>query len=128
MFVPEGHTVTFGEMEPAGKYAISHRTRAFDAFRRACLGDANPDPLAPNATRDPDGLAAAAANISTREELKTFARNLSADLARRGQPPVDLGTLMVALEASSSSTPGPGEPRWRTLAKALLAAAEPKAS
>ena len=29
MFVPEGHEVTFGEMEPAAKHAISHRARAF---------------------------------------------------------------------------------------------------
>jgi XTP/dITP diphosphohydrolase len=37
IFVAEGQTLTFGEMEPADKYAISHRTRAFDAFKRACL-------------------------------------------------------------------------------------------
>ncbi len=29
IFVPEGHTLTFGEMEPAAKDAISHRSRAF---------------------------------------------------------------------------------------------------
>lgn len=32
MFVPEGHTQTFGEMDAAAKYAISHRTRAFAAL------------------------------------------------------------------------------------------------
>jgi len=36
-FVAEGHRQTFGEMEPASKYAISHRTRAFDHFKQACL-------------------------------------------------------------------------------------------
>jgi XTP/dITP diphosphohydrolase len=30
MFVPEGLTQTFGEMEPAAKHAISHRARAFE--------------------------------------------------------------------------------------------------
>jgi XTP/dITP diphosphohydrolase len=40
MFVADGHTETFGEMEPASKYAISHRTRAFDHFKRAVLDDA----------------------------------------------------------------------------------------
>ena len=39
MFVPEGHTLTFGEMEPDAKHAISHRARAFQQFARACLGD-----------------------------------------------------------------------------------------
>jgi len=29
MFEPEGHTFTFGEMEPARKHAMSHRARAF---------------------------------------------------------------------------------------------------
>jgi XTP/dITP diphosphohydrolase len=37
IFVADGHHLTFGEMEPAEKYAISHRTRAFAAFSRACL-------------------------------------------------------------------------------------------
>jgi len=118
MFVPDGHNVTFGEMEPAAKYAISHRTRAFDAFRKAVLGDVAAEPLQPNADRDADGLHAAAANISTREELKTFVRYLSADLERRGKPRVNLGTLMVALEDSVGEKSD--EPRWRTLAKALL--------
>ncbi len=29
MFVPEGGSLTFGEMDPAAKHAISHRARAF---------------------------------------------------------------------------------------------------
>ena len=29
IFVPDGHALTFGEMEPAAKHAISHRARAF---------------------------------------------------------------------------------------------------
>ena len=40
MFVADGETETFGEMEPASKYAISHRTRAFDHFKRAILDGA----------------------------------------------------------------------------------------
>lgn len=40
IFVADGHSQTFGEMEPASKYAISHRTRAFDHFKRAVLDDA----------------------------------------------------------------------------------------
>jgi XTP/dITP diphosphohydrolase len=39
MFVADGHTLTFGEMEPEAKHAISHRARAFQLFARACLGD-----------------------------------------------------------------------------------------
>lgn len=38
MFVAEGQTLTFGEMEPDAKHAISHRARAFALFVRACLG------------------------------------------------------------------------------------------
>lgn len=38
MFVPEGHTITFGEMRPAQKHAMSHRARAFAKFVEACLG------------------------------------------------------------------------------------------
>jgi XTP/dITP diphosphohydrolase len=38
MFVPEGHSLTFGEMEPQAKHAMSHRARAFRQFVEACLG------------------------------------------------------------------------------------------
>jgi XTP/dITP diphosphohydrolase len=37
IFVPEGYDVTFGEMDPAKKHAISHRAKAFAAFRAAVL-------------------------------------------------------------------------------------------
>ena len=37
MFVADGHTLTFGEMEENAKHAISHRARAFEQFARACL-------------------------------------------------------------------------------------------
>lgn len=38
VFVPEGETLTFGEMDPARKSELSHRTRAFQALVEACLG------------------------------------------------------------------------------------------
>ena len=38
MFVADGHALTFGEMEPDAKHAISHRARAFHEFARTCLG------------------------------------------------------------------------------------------
>jgi len=37
MFLPEGGELTFGEMEPDAKHAISHRARAFALFVAACL-------------------------------------------------------------------------------------------
>ncbi len=37
MFVPEGHSITFGEMRPAQKHGMSHRARAFAKFVEACL-------------------------------------------------------------------------------------------
>jgi len=40
MFVADGETLTFGEMEPLRKHAISHRARAFAHFAAACLGPA----------------------------------------------------------------------------------------
>lgn len=37
MFLPDGDTLTFGEMDPTRKHAISHRARAFALFVDACL-------------------------------------------------------------------------------------------
>ncbi|MDK2746616.1 MAG: RdgB/HAM1 family non-canonical purine NTP pyrophosphatase [Brevundimonas sp.] len=37
IFIPEGDALTFGEMEPAAKEAISHRTRAFAKLRAALI-------------------------------------------------------------------------------------------
>ncbi|MGF1550760.1 MAG: RdgB/HAM1 family non-canonical purine NTP pyrophosphatase [Sphingomonadaceae bacterium] len=38
MFVPAGHDVTFGEMEPEKKHAISHRADAFARLKAGLLG------------------------------------------------------------------------------------------
>jgi XTP/dITP diphosphohydrolase len=38
IFVPTGHQLTFGEMDPAAKHEMSHRARAFSKFVEACLG------------------------------------------------------------------------------------------
>lgn len=35
VFVPDGHTQTFAEMEPAAKHAMSHRAQAFDLLLQA---------------------------------------------------------------------------------------------
>ncbi len=40
MFVPDGHELTFGEMDAGDKHAISHRARAFDKLIAACFDDA----------------------------------------------------------------------------------------
>jgi XTP/dITP diphosphohydrolase len=40
MFVPEGGSETFGEMEPAEKHKISHRARAFAKLVEGCLRNA----------------------------------------------------------------------------------------
>lgn len=37
MFLADGEPLTFGEMEPADKHALSHRARAFALFVDACL-------------------------------------------------------------------------------------------
>ncbi|MEN5363359.1 RdgB/HAM1 family non-canonical purine NTP pyrophosphatase [Brevundimonas intermedia] len=38
LFIPDGGDQTFGEMEPAAKDAISHRTRAFAKLKAALIG------------------------------------------------------------------------------------------
>jgi non-canonical purine NTP pyrophosphatase (RdgB/HAM1 family) len=38
MFVPAGAEQTFGEMDPDGKHAVSHRARAFAQVLAACFG------------------------------------------------------------------------------------------
>jgi XTP/dITP diphosphohydrolase len=38
IFVPEGHAVTFGEMDPEAKHAMSHRADAFRQLIAACFG------------------------------------------------------------------------------------------
>ncbi len=40
IFVPDGETPTFGEMEPAGKHAMSHRADAFRKLVGACFARA----------------------------------------------------------------------------------------
>jgi len=37
IFIPQGHDQTFGEMDPAAKEVISHRTRAFAQLRAALI-------------------------------------------------------------------------------------------
>ena len=37
IFVPEGHDITFGEMDPAAKDAMSHRARAFAKLKAAII-------------------------------------------------------------------------------------------
>jgi len=37
IFVPEGYRLTFGEMEPEAKHAMSHRARAFEKFVKAAF-------------------------------------------------------------------------------------------
>jgi len=37
IFIPDGHALTFGEMEPAAKDAMSHRARAFATLKAALI-------------------------------------------------------------------------------------------
>ena len=124
MFVADGESRTFGEMEPEQKYAISHRTRAFAAFKAACLDGRGAASAPPNARRaDAAGLEAAAANISTEAELAAFVANLSRDLAAYPEAWTSdtLGAFLDRLAAALGSR-GPAEPPSRAVAKALLAA------
>ena len=127
MFVADGAQQTYGEMEPKEKYATSHRTRAFAAFKRDCLEEAADNTNGtPNAERDAAGLAAAAANISTRDELISFIANLRVDLSRVSsrQHPSSLDAYLNELQSwfADAAASDVNEPKWRTIAKALLAA------
>ncbi len=42
IFVPEGHDVTFAEMEPEDKHKMSHRARAFEKLMVSCLSANDP--------------------------------------------------------------------------------------
>lgn len=125
MFIAAGETDTFGEMEPKAKYAISHRTRAFDAFKREMLVGLEAQEDAGIAGRDLEGLTAASKNLSTQAELQTFIANLARDLGEHGPywANRDLASFLKALSASvAEQADVADEPRWRTFAKALLAA------
>ena len=124
MFVPEGATQTFGEMEPAQKYAISHRTRAFAAFKAAMLDHLTPGAANSASGRDVAALSAAAASLSTRPEAAAFIDRLKADLvAHRGEWKAEtLDSYLDALGWQLANLPGSDEPAWRQLAKAMLAA------
>ncbi len=39
MFIPSGYDITFGEMDPPRKHAMSHRADAFQKFIAACLAE-----------------------------------------------------------------------------------------
>lgn len=39
MFQPDGFDITFGEMDPEAKHAMSHRAHAFELMKAACLAD-----------------------------------------------------------------------------------------
>jgi XTP/dITP diphosphohydrolase len=126
MFVPDGDARTFGEMEPAETYAISHRTRAFAAFKSAMLDKIEPARVQPTIGRDIDAFAAAAASLSTRTEVAAFIGRLKDDLlAHRSQwKNATLETYLEALERQLAHAPGSDAPAWRQLANAILAASK----
>lgn len=123
MFVAGDGTKTFGEIEPDAKHAMSHRRRAFDRFKTDCLADL------PKVSRTDDdvldGLHAAAENLSTEAEFVRFVGNLRAHLASKPEAWENTGldSYLDALAAwVDDSKHLDDEPKWRTFAKALLAA------
>ncbi|MCH9806813.1 MAG: RdgB/HAM1 family non-canonical purine NTP pyrophosphatase [Alphaproteobacteria bacterium] len=130
MFLAEGKSETFGEMEPAEKHAMSHRSRAFEIFKAAKLDGLERGGGADVATANGgagafEGLSAAAANLSTRAELAAFVGHLREDLkANPGNwENADLPRFLEAMQGwLQDETSLEDEPRWRLLAKALLAA------
>lgn len=125
MFVPDGDVRTFGEMEPAEKYAISHRTRAFAAFKAAMLDDIAPAiASAANAGRDLAAFSAAAASLSTRTEAAAFIARLREDLVahRTEWKNATIESYLDALQRQLARSEASAEPAWRQLAKAMLAA------
>ena len=128
MFQPDGEDQTFGEMEPARKHSMSHRARAFELFRAEKLaGLAVAGESSASATTGAgayEGLAAAAANLSTADELATFIANLRGDLKDNPDSwkSADLDAYLKAIGSFIEDSPNlEVEPRWRLIAKALLA-------
>lgn len=122
MFVPDGDTRTFGEMAPAEKYAISHRTRAFAAFKAASLSHLKPKltPLARKGVPDHTALEAAAASLSTRVEFIQFLARLRVELDKQercGDFDAVLAGVERALESQSDAVPA-----WRAIAQSLAVA------
>jgi XTP/dITP diphosphohydrolase len=53
IFVPEGGTETFGEMDPDVKHRLSHRARAFDQVMKSCFARSRmPSGIAAGGLRD----------------------------------------------------------------------------
>lgn len=125
MFQPDGEEQTFGEMPPDEKNAMSHRARAFAAFKADCLAGHVRRSEPPSRETAIEGLKAAAANLSTQAELARFVANLSADAAAHpdevgaGMAP-GLRRLATWLETEALEE----ETKWRLVARALLAAAQ----
>lgn len=130
MFLADGEDLTFGEMAPDRKHALSHRARAFDLFEAACLsGLSKADPSGPKASDAAEGLEAAAANLSTRPELAAFIGYLRADLQSNpeGWETTSLEPFLEAMQAwlNNTDTVDGIEPKWRAMAQTLLSARNP---
>lgn len=124
MFQPDGWTITFGEMDPKAKNAMSHRARAFATFERECLGPVLAGVAASPLPSAFDGLDAAARSISSREEFVRFLAALREDLKTNGAAweHTTLEGYLDALGGWVTDGAIPDEPVWRTMARALLAA------
>lgn len=122
MFLADGETKTFGEMEPDQKYAISHRTRAFAAFKQACLAGLPQAEAHRSRAVDIAGLHAAAANLSTQAELIRFVANLEADVAANAEDDQSVVILLQRVKEWVAAKDLAHETKWRIVAKALLAA------
>ncbi len=129
MFVPKGDERTFGEMAPDEKHAISHRTRAFEAFKANCLAGLQrvtetETAGTQSASAAFEALNAAAANVSTNAETAAFVGNLISDLKNNGgawERP-DLERFLQAMQEWLKCSDGREEPAARMIAKMLLAA------
>ncbi len=131
MFVPDGETITFGEMEPEDKHEMSHRAAAFAMFEDACLDhielvDEGLDDREIEDDEDNglEALQAAVANLSQRDELAVFVANLRRDFDENAQSweNVTLPDFLEAMQAWIEDSDFLDEPRWRSMAKILLAA------
>jgi XTP/dITP diphosphohydrolase len=123
MFQPDGADETFGQMAPEEKYAVSHRTRAFAAFKAGCLAGLEQRSVASTRGDVISGIKAAAANLSTQAELAAFVTNLAADVA--AHPEYGGAGTAPALRRIAGWLDGDDldqETKWRLVARALLVA------
>ncbi len=124
MFQPDGHDITFGEMDPAAKHAMSHRAKAFKKFVVNCLQYADKDAMM-RFEQDETALMEALDAIASRDDLAKFVMLLQRYHENHSQywENPKMPDYLNAMSAWLKSWPShPEQPDWRHFGNILYAA------